>query len=286
MRRSNSSKYTHSAFGNAVIMLFLTVFAFVMMVPMIYTICTAFKPNDELFRFPPSIFVQNPTVMNFYSLSSLLRESWVPFSRYLFNSVLSSGLGTLGNVIFSTLAAYRIAKFEFPGRKLYFSIVTMSLMFSSAVTSIANFLIMSRLNMIDTYWAIIVPACGSSLGLFLMKQFMEQMVPDALIEAAQIDGAGEWMIFSRIVMPVVKPAWFTLIIFCFKDIWNSTGSNLIFYENIKPLPSALGNIVAGGISRAGSAAAVSLIMLIPPVAVFIFSQKNVLETMSTSGMKD
>ena len=286
MRRSNSSKYTHSAFGNAVIMLFLTVFAFVMMVPMIYTICTAFKPNDELFRFPPSIFVQNPTVMNFYSLSSLLRESWVPFSRYLFNSVLISGLGTLGNVIFSSLAAYRIAKFEFPGRKLYFSIVTMSLMFSSAVTSIANFLIMSRLNMIDTYWAIIVPACGSSLGLFLMKQFMEQMVPDELIEAAQIDGAGEWMIFSRIVMPVVKPAWFTLIIFCFKDIWNSTGSNLIFYENIKPLPSALGNIVAGGISRAGSAAAVSLIMLIPPVAVFIFSQNNVLETMSTSGMKD
>ena len=286
MRRSNSSKYTHSAFGNAVIMLFLTVFAFVMMVPMIYTICTAFKPNVELFRFPPSSFVQNPTVMNFYSLSSLLRESWVPFSRYLFNSVLISGLGTLGNVIFSSLAAYRIGKFEFPGRKLYFSIVTMSLMFSSAVTSIANFLIMSRLNMIDTYWAIIVPACGSSLGLFLMKQFMEQMVPDALIEAAQIDGAGEWMIFSRIVMPVVKPAWFTLIIFCFKDIWNSTGSNLIFYENIKPLPSALGNIVAGGISRAGSAAAVSLIMLIPPVAVFIFSQNNVLETMSTSGMKD
>ena len=286
MRRSNSSKYTHSAFGNAVIMLFLTVFAFVMMVPMIYTICTAFKPNDELFRFPPSIFVQNPTVMNFYSLSSLLRESWVPFSRYLFNSVLISGLGTLGNVIFSSLAAYRIAKFEFPGRKLYFSIVTMSLMFSSAVTSIANFLIMSRLNMIDTYWAIIVPACGSSLGLCLMKQFMKQMVPDALIEAAQIDGAGEWMIFSRIVMPVVKPAWFTLIIFCFKDIWNSTGSNLIFYENIKPLPSALGNIVAGGISRAGSAAAVSLIMLSPPVAVFIFSQNNVLETMSTSGMKD
>ena len=144
MRRSNSSKYTHSAFGNAVIMLFLTVFAFVMMVPMIYTICTAFKPNDELFRFPPSIFVQNPTVMNFYSLSSLLRESWVPFSRYLFNSVLISGLGTLGNVIFSSLAAYRIAKFEFPGRRAVFlQSVTMSLMFSSAVTSIANFLIMS-----------------------------------------------------------------------------------------------------------------------------------------------
>ena len=286
MKRSNSSKYTHSALGNIVIMVLLTLFAFLMMVPMIYTVCTAFKPNDELFRFPPSIFVQNPTVMNFYSLSSLLKESWVPFSRYLFNSVLISGVGTLGNVVFASLAAYRIAKFDFPGKKLYFSVVTMSLMFSTAVTAIPNYLIMSKLNMIDTYWAIIIPACGSSLGLFLMKQFMEQMVPDALIEAAQIDGAGEWCVFSKIVMPVVKPAWFTLIIFSFKDIWNSTGANLIFSQDIKPLPNALGNIVAGGISRAGSAAAVALIMLIPPVAVFIFSQNNVLETMSTSGMKD
>ena len=112
------------------------------------------------------------------------------------------------------------------------------------------------------------------------------MVPDALIEAAQIDGASEWCIFSKIVMPVVKPAWLTLIIFSFKDIWNNNGANLIFSENIKPLPSALSNIVAGGVARAGASAAVALILLIPPVLVFIFSQSNVLETMSTSGMKD
>lgn len=286
MKRSNSSKYTHSAFGNIIIMLFLTVFAFLMMVPMIYTVCTAFKPSDELFKFPPSIFVTNPTIMNFYSLSSLLKESWVPFSRYIFNSVFISGVGTAGNVILSSLAAYRIAKFDFPGKKMYFQIVTMSLMFSAAVTAIPNFIIMTRLHMVDTYWAIIVPACGSSLGLFLMKQFMEQMVPDAIIEAAQIDGASEWCIFSKIVMPVVKPAWLTLIIFSFKDIWNNNGANLIFSENIKPLPSALSNIVAGGVARAGASAAVALILLIPPVLVFIFSQSNVLETMSTSGMKD
>ena len=286
MKHSNSSKYTHSTFGNIIIMLFLTVFAFLMMVPMIYTVCTAFKPSDELFKFPPSIFVTNPTIMNFYSLSSLLKESWVPFSRYIFNSVFISGVGTAGNVILSSLAAYRIAKFDFPGKKVYFQIVTMSLMFSAAVTAIPNFNIMTRLHMVDTYWAIIIPACGSSLGLFLMKQFMEQMVPDALIEAAQIDGASEWCIFSKIVMPVVKPAWLTLIIFSFKDIWNNNGANLIFSENIKPLPSALSNIVAGGVARAGASAAVALILLIPPVLVFIFSQSNVLETMSTSGMKD
>ena len=152
MKRSNSSKYTHSTFGNIIIMLFLTVFAFLMMVPMIYTVCTAFKPSDELFKFPPSIFVTNPTIMNFYSLSSLLKESWVPFSRYIFNSVFISGVGTAGNVILSSLAAYRIAKFDFPGKKVYFQIVTMSLMFSAAVTAIPNFIIMTRLHMVDTYW--------------------------------------------------------------------------------------------------------------------------------------
>ena len=286
MRRSNSSKYTHSAFGNAVIMLFLTVFAFVMMVPMIYTICTAFKPNDELFRFPPSIFVQNPTVMNFYSLSSLLRESWVPFSRYLFNSVLISGLGTLGNVIFSSLAAYRIAKFEFPGRKLYFSIVTMSLMFSSAVTSIANFLIMSRLNMIDTYWAIIVPACGSSLGLFLMKQFMDTSVNDSVLESARLEGASENKIFWTIAMPMVKPAWITLIIFAFKDLWNTGANTYIYSEQLKTFNYAISQLVTTGIARTGVSAASTVVMMIVPILVFVITQSNVIETMSTSGMKD
>ena len=282
MRRSNSSKYTHSAFGNAIIMLFLTVFAFVMMVPMIYTICTAFKPNDELFRFPPSIFVQNPTVMNFYSLSSLLRESWVPFSRYLFNSVLISGLGTLGNVIFSSLAAYRIAKFEFPGRKLYFSIVTMSLMFSSAVTSIANFLIMSRLNMIDTYWAIIVPACGSSLGLFLMKQFMEQMVPDALIEAAQIDGAGEWKLFTKVAMPICKGAIYSCAILVFIDYWNMVEQPLILFTDTEkyPLSVFLSKINEGEI---GLAFAVATIYMIPGLLIFLYSEEYLVEGITYQG---
>ena len=284
--KKSSVRYTHSRGGMVVILLFLSGFAFLMMVPMIYTVCGAFKPSDELFLFPPSIFVKRPTLMNFSSLSALLQESWVPLLRYLYNSLLVTVVGTVGNVLIASMAAYRIAKFKFPGRKLFFNIVVVSLMFSPVVTGIPNYLIMSKLHMIDTLYSLIIPAFASSLGLFLMKQFMEQMVPDVLIEAAQIDGAGEIRIFARIVMPIVKPAWFTLIIFSFKDLWNKSGANFIFSEEIKTLPNAMANIVTGGVSRTGAASAVALIMLIPPVAVFIISQNNVLETMSTSGMKD
>ncbi len=241
---------------------------------------------DEQFLFPPSLFVKNPTLMNFYSVSSLMRESKVPFSRYIFNSIFVTLVGTVGHVIIASLAAYRIAKFNFPLKNAFFNMVVFSLMFAGTVTAIPNYLIMSNLNMIDSLAAIIIPAFSAPLGLFLMKQFMEQMVPDALIEAAQIDGSNGLQIFFRIVMPIVKPAWFTLIIFSFRDLWNSTGGNFIFTEELKTLPYALNNIMAGGISRTGASAAVALIMVIPPVVVFILSQSQVIETMATSGIKD
>lgn len=286
MAKPFSRKFTHSAWGNILNFLMLLIVALIMVIPMVFTVSNAFKPMDEQFLFPPSLFVKNPTLMNFYSVSSLLRESWVPFTRYLFNSVFVTVVGTVGHVLISSLAAYRIAKFEFPMKTVFFNLVVFSLMFSGAVTAIPNYLIMSELGLIDTLGAIIIPAFAAPLGLFLMKQFMEQMVPDALIEAAQIDGAGGMRIFLTIVMPIVKPAWFTLVIFSFRDLWNNTGGTFIFTEELKTLPYALNNIMAGGISRTGASAAVALIMVIPPVLVFILSQSQVIETMSTSGIKD
>ena len=286
MAKLSSRRFTHSRVEDVISFLFLSIMGIFMAMPMVYTICSAFKPMDELFLFPPTFFVKNPTLINFKNLSILMRESWVPFSRYIFNSVFITILGTVGHVVVASLAAFRIAKYEFPGRKILFEIVVMALMFSGAVTAIPNYLIMSKIGLVDTYWAIVVPAIGGSLGLFLMKQFMEQMIPSVLIEAAHIDGASEWTIFYRIVMPVVKPAWLTLIIFSFRDLWNATGGNFIFTEELKPLPYALQSIVLGGISRTGAASAVSLVMIIPPVLVFVLSQSNVIETMATSGMKD
>jgi len=281
-----SQKFSHSHGGNLLNFIILIVIAVFMVIPFLFTIGNAFKPLDEQFVYPPTIFPKVPTIQNFLSVSSLMRESWVPFSRYLFNSVFITIVGTVFNVIVSSLGAYAVAKFEFPGRKLFFETVVISLLFNSSVTAIPNYLIMSKLNMIDSLSAIILPAIGSSLGFFLMKQFMEQMIPDAMIEAAQIDGANGWTIFMKIVMPMVKPAWLTLIIFSFQNLWNNTGGSIIFTENLKTLPNALSNIVAGGVARTGSAAAVALIMVIPPVVVFIISQSNVIETMGSSGLKE
>lgn len=285
-RKNFSQKFSHSAGGNLVNFLFLLLVAFFMMVPFVFTVGNAFKPLDEQFLYPPGILPQSPTLQNFFSISSLMRESWVPFSRYIFNSVFITAVGTFFHIIVSSLGAYAVAKFDFPGRKIFFELIVLSLLFNGTVTAMPNYLIMSKLGMVDTYWAIILPAIGSSLGFFLMKQFIEQMIPDSMIEAAQIDGANGWTIFIRIVMPIVKPAWLTLIIFSFQSLWNTTGGNVIFNENLKTLPHALSNIVAGGIARTGAAAAVSLIMIIPPVFVFIISQSNVIETMGSSGLKE
>ncbi len=285
MSKIGSNSYRSTA-GNILVFLFLLIIALFMVLPMIFVFSNAFKPMSELFIFPPKLFPRNPTFDNFTNLSSLLGESWLPFPRYILNTLIITIVGTTGNIIFSSMAAYILSKKNFPGKKFLFELVVVSLLFSATVTAIPNYIIMTKLHLINTLWAIILPLLPSSMGLFLMKQFMDQMVPDALIEAAQIDGAGENRIFIQIVMPMVKPAWLTQLIFSFQGIWSSTGGIFIFDEELKTLPTALTNIVSGGIARTGVSAAISLIMILPPIMVFLFAQSNVIETMSSSGIKD
>jgi len=144
---------------------------------------------------------------------------------------------------------------------------------------------MSKMKMIDTYWAVILPAFAAPIGLFLMKQFMEG-IPDALIEAAQIDGARQGRIFWQIVMPNVKPAWLTIIIFSVQNLWNTNAATVIYSESKKTLVYALQQIQAGGIARTGLAAAVTVIVVLVPISIFILSQSQILETMASSGLKD
>ena len=205
--------------------------------PLVYAINSAFKPLDEIFIYPPRLFVRNPTMNNFQDLLVIMGKSWVPFTRYLFNTVFITSLGTAGHLLIASMGAYVLAKYEFPGGKAFFNLVVVALMFSGYVTAIPNYLLMSKIGWVDTYWAIIVPSFASPMGLFLMKQYMEG-VPDVLIEAAKIDGAKEWRIFSRIVLPVVKPAWLTLMIFSVQGLWNTRASNFIYSEELKTLPYA------------------------------------------------
>jgi ABC-type glycerol-3-phosphate transport system permease component len=253
--------------------------------PMIFVVNNAFKPLDEIFLFPPRLFVQNPTTDNFVDLVQLMGNSWVPFSRYIFNTLAITFMGTVGGVIISSMAAFPIAKYEFPGQKTMKKIIRYSLMFNATVTQIPNFIIMSRLGLIDTMYALILPSIAGTLGLYLMLNFMIQ-IPDALIESAKLDGASEFQVYRLIIMPLARPAWLTVIILTFQALWGATGGMFIYTEKLKPLSFALSQIVNAGIARTGVSAAVTLVMLLVPISVFVVSQSNVIQTMATSGIKE
>ncbi len=259
-----------------------------MSAPLIYTVNRAFMPLDEIFAFPPRFIVRNPTVQNFKDLLGIFSDSWVPFSRYVFNTFFIAIVGTVGHVIIASAAAYPLAKVKFPLRGLLFNIVVLSLMFTPYITQVPNYMTISWLGMINSYWAILIPVFGMTLGLYLMKQFMEQ-IPDALIEAAKIDGASEYRIFWTIVMPIVKPAWLTLIIFSLQNLWTNgsvTSHKYIYSEQLRTVDAVFGQIASGGIARTGPVAAVTLLMMLVPITVFIVTQSNIIQTMSSSGLKD
>lgn len=266
------------------LMIMLGGMGFLSIWPLIYIINAAFKPLSEIFLFPPKLFVQNPTLNNFFDLSVIITDSNVIFARYVFNTLLITIVGTGGTVLLGSMAAFPLAKYRFPGSRPMSNIIIYSLMFNGTVTSIPNYLIMSKLGMINTYWSVILPVVAGTFGLYLMQNFIVQ-VPMELIESAKIDGQNEFGIFFKVIMPLSKPAWITLIILSFQSFWGTTGGTFIYSEKLKPVSYMLSQIISGGISRTGTASAVSLIMMAVPITVFIISQSNVLETMATSGLK-
>ena len=271
--------------GDIVIYLLLLLVAVAMVFPLVYLVGSSLKPLDELFRFPPPVWPSHPTMDNFADLFVTMGQSWVPFSRYLVNTLFITVVGTFGHLVVAGMAAFVLAKYEFPGGRMFFGVVTTCLMFSGYVTGIPNYLIMSKLGIVDTYWALILPAFAAPIGLFLMKQFMEGL-PTALIEAATIDGASRFRVFWSIVMPNVKPAWLTMIIFSVQALWNNNAATIIYSEAKKTLVYALGQILAGGVARTGQSAAANVIIVAVPILIFVFSQSRILETMASSGIKD
>ena len=284
-RRSKKKKRVNrSRGGDIALFVFLALFGCFSAMPLILTVSNAFKPLDEIFLYPPRFFVKNPTLDIFSDLVNALGSSLVPFSRYFFNTIMVTIVGTFGHIIISSMCAYPLAKYKVPGGAIVSGLVVYSLMFPSSVTSIPNYMVLNWLGLIDTYWSVILPAFAYSMGLFLMKQFMTS-VPTSLIEAAKIDGATEFKIYYSIIMPLVKPAWVTLIILLFQSLWSTYGSTTIYREDYKMVSYALSQIATAGAARQGTLAAVSLIMIIVPIGVFVISQSQVMETMAHSGMK-
>ncbi len=284
--RKHKVVLSRSAGGDAGITVILTILGIFMFLPMVYVVSQSFKPLDELWMYPPRFIVQNPTLNNYRDLFTLMNDSWVPFSRYIFNTVFTSVMGTFGHLFIASMCAYALAKIKFPGGAAIFSTIRTSLMFHSTVTAITSFMLMSAFKMVDTYWAIIIPAWGYTLGLYLMKQFMDTNVPDTVLESARLDGASEIRTYWTIAMPMVKPAWLTLIIYSFQSLWNAGSSIYIYSEQLKSFNYAIGQILAGGIRRAGAGAASTVLMMLVPILVFVITQSNIIETMGSSGMKD
>ncbi len=283
--KRREKRLNRSFAGNTLLFVLMGICGVAMAIPLVMIINNCLKPLDELFQYPPKLFVKNPTLENFSDLFVLMDDSWVPFSRYILNTIIITGGGMVGHVVLASLAAYPLAKHNFPGKRILFRTVVLSMMFSWVVTQTPQYMIISWLGINNTYWALILPACCYSMGLYLMKQFMEQ-IPDSMLESARLDGAGEVQVFWRMVMPNVKPAWLTLAIFQFQAMWGKTGGTFLRDEQLKPMQNALYQISGGGTARAGAAAAVTFIIAAVPITFFLICQSNILETMTTSGMKE
>lgn len=259
-----------------------------MFLPMYQLIITAFKPLEELFLFPPLYYVKQPTLENFEELLTAAGSGWVPFSRFVFNSAFVTVSVVSLHVLAACMAAYPLAKSKAPGKNFLFALTVAALMFSAQVTNIPRYLIVNGLGWINKYYALIVPGIGSAFGVFLMKQFLEQ-IPDALTEAAKIDGASEVTIFRKIIMPLSRPAWSTLIIFSWIGTWNDSWSPMVFTQSeaMKTMPLAIQTLFSGAnvVARQGANAAAALIQTLPTIIIFLILQKQVISTMAYSGIK-
>lgn len=279
-------RFTRSKAGNVFYVLFLIAFGLFSVLPLIYCICTSFKPIDELLIFPPKFFVSRPTLENYAVLPSLLSNMRIPLSKYIFNSVFITIITTSLYVFISTAAGFVLSKTKMRINKPLITGVQVALLFNTFTLAIPQYLIFSYLGMVDTYWIYILPYCASSMGVFLMKQYIDGSVPEALLEAARIDGAGQLRIFSQIVVPMTKPCMLTLTLFGFQAVWSTVPDGTIFNETLKTLPTIMANISSGGIARSGSAMAVTVLMMIPPILIYMVTQSNVLESMNSAGIKE
>ena len=279
------SRLNRKAYGDVMMLILVGLMAAFSFFPLLMAVSMAMKPIHELFYYPPKLLAENPTLDNFRMLLSLMQNTRVSFFRYAFNTVLISVSVTIGHVFLASMAAYPLAKLKIPGIKAINTLVMLSLMFVSAVTDVANYLTVSWLKWLDTYWACIIPTMGASLGLFIMRNYMST-IPDSLLEAARMDGCTDFQLYWRIVMPLSKPAWLTVAILMFQQVWSMDNTNYVYDESLKTLPYALSQITSGALVRQGAGQAVGVLMMIVPAIVFMVNQSKIIETMASSGMKD
>ncbi|MBP1997113.1 carbohydrate ABC transporter permease [Paenibacillus eucommiae] len=267
----------------------LTLLSLFMLIPLVFIFTNSLKPYQELFIVPPRLYVENPSFSNFQELFLLSSNSAVPVTRYLFNSVTVTLLTVIGVVIVSALCAYPLSKHQFPGHKVLFAAILLTLMFAPETVGIPRYLVVSKLGIMNTYFGHMLPALAAPVSVFLMKQFVDQ-VPNELLEAARMDGAREFTVFYKIVIPTIMPAVATVAILTFQAAWGNVETSRLFMqdESMKTFPFFLGTITSGmanSVARQGAAAAAALILFLPNFLFFLFYQRKVIATMAHSGIK-
>lgn len=257
-----------------------------LIVPLIYNFTMAFKPLSEMIKYPPPIFVKNPTLQNFVDMFIVYANTEVPLLRYVFNSVWTTAVGMIGTVFVSILCGYALAKLKVKSATTIFNIIIASMMISLATAAIMSYKITMWLGLYNSYMAFIIPYIANSSYVFLSRQFAEG-IPDDLLEAARIDGASEFKTFIVIAVPILRPAIATIGLYSFNSLWGSAGPSSMYIvdEAKKNLPYALSNAIAGGLARQGAQAAMSLIMLLPSLIALIITQSKVVDTMAHAGIK-
>ena len=276
---------SRSKVGTLGIILFLFIISAFMSVPLIYTILQSIKPIEEYYIYPPKFFVMNPTFENYKAILSAVDTLGVPFSRYLFNAIFTTVTGTFVYLIMALITAYPIAKAKIGIVKVLNAALVYAMLFHNDTMSMLRFVVMSKMGLIDTYWAVILPNLASTMGIFLLVQFIQSNISDSILEAARIDGAGEFTVLFKIVSPSVKAAWLTALIFTFQSYWNAGNSPYIYSEELKHISAAMSSISTSGITRAGTGMAVTLILMIPTVIIFLYNQRSIMNTMAHSGLK-
>lgn len=273
----------------AVLVTGLTALAVFMSLPIIFIINHAFKPKNELFLFPPRFLAENPTWRNFELLFLHASGETVPFTRYLFNSVLVAAITVISVILVSTMAAYPLAKYKFHFKGVIMALIMVALMFAPETVSIPRYLIISGVGINNTYFGHILPFLASPVAVFLLIGFISQL-PNDLLEAARIDGAGQLAIFFHLIVPLTLPAIATIAIFTFQAVWGDVETSTLFMqeETMRTLSFYVTSLLSGlqnNIAGQNLAAAAGLLMFIPNLAIFLIFQKKVLETMVHSGIK-
>lgn len=285
VKKSKGKHINASLGGDICIFILLALLGIFMIFPLYYSIIQSFKPISELFVFPPKLYVVSPTGENFSNLFKVAGNLWVPFSRYVFNSVFITIVITIMHVFVCCCCAFCLSKCRFPGYFFLNQLIVTALLFTSTATWIMQFVVMAKMGMINTYWALILPSVATPMGLYLMRQSMST-INDSIIDAAKVDGAGAFRTCWQVVIPNQKPAIATLIIFVFQGAWNVQGGALVYEEDLKTLPTIMSQIAASGIARQGIIYASAVVLMIPPLVIFLIAQSNVMETMANSGMKE